>query len=137
VAAGWHRKCDQFFHRSRAEAGIWISLWRGSGDWRVVGCTDINTDGKADLIFQNHAGQIYVWLLDGTGSAVNFSSNAGLTPGSGYLYGAGSGLEGDGVPADINSDGVPDLIFQNTAGQIYAWVLDGTAEPQIFPPVAD
>ncbi len=96
------------------------------GDWRVVGCADVNSDGKADLIFQNNVGQIYVWLLDGTGSAVNFATGTGLKPGSGYLWGGGLGDWRIAAMADINSDGVPDLIFQNTAGQIYAWALDGT-----------
>ena len=98
----------------------------GLGDWRVVGCTDANTDGKTDLIFQNTVGQIYVWLLDGTASTVNFSTGAGLKPGSGYLYGGGLADWRIAALADINSDGVADLIFQNTAGQIYAWALDGT-----------
>ena len=102
------------------------------GDWRVVGCVDINTDGKADLIFQNGAGQIYAWLLDGTGAAINFANGSGLRPGSGFLYGAGLGDWRVVGFADMNDDGVPDLIFQNTTGQIYAWLLDGSGNAVNF-----
>jgi len=98
----------------------------GLADWRVIRCTDMNTDGKSDLIFQNNVGQLYVWLLDGTGSAVDFSTGAGLKPGSGYLYGGGLGDWRVMAVCDVNSDGVPDLLFQNTIGQIYVWTLDGT-----------
>ena len=104
----------------------------GLGDWRIVACADMNTDGKVDLMFQNTVGQLYVWLLDGTGNPVNFSTGTGLKPGSGYLY---SGALADwrvAALADINSDGVPDLIFQNNAGQIYLWLLDGTGHAVNF-----
>ena len=111
---------------SGVAAGSQLLYSAGLGDWRVVGCADINTDGKADLIFQNSLGQIYVWLLDGTGSAVNFSNGAGLKLGTGYLYAGGLADWKITALGDINSDGVPDLIFQNTAGQIYVWMLGGT-----------
>jgi len=42
-----------------------------------------------DFVFQNNIGQIYLWPLNGSGSAINFSTGAGLKPGSGYLYGGG------------------------------------------------
>lgn len=104
----------------------------GLGDWKVVACVDINTDGKADLIFQNGAGQIYAWLLDGTGTTVNFANGSGLRPGTGYLYSAALGEWRLMGCADINSDGVPDLIYQNTTGQIYAWLLDGSGNAVNF-----
>ncbi len=102
-------------------------LYGGSlGDWRVVACADVNKDGASDLIFQNSIGQIYVWLLDGTGNTVNFSTGTGLKPGSQFLY-AGSLADWRVVAcADMNGDGFPDLIFQNNAGQIYQWCLDGS-----------
>ena len=52
---------------------------------------DISSDGIQDVILQNNAGQIYSWLLDGTGNTVNFSTGAGLKPGSNYLYSGGLG----------------------------------------------
>jgi hypothetical protein len=47
----------------------------------VAAATDLNGDGKTDLIFQNTIGQIFAWYLNGSG---------GLT-GSGFIY-SGGGL---------------------------------------------
>jgi cyclophilin family peptidyl-prolyl cis-trans isomerase len=98
----------------------------GLGDWRIVAVADINGDGIPDLVFQNSAGQIYRWLLDGSGNAINFTTGTGLKPGSGFLYGGGLGDWRVVATADINGDGIPDLVFQNSAGQIYNWLLDGS-----------
>ena len=100
----------------------------GLGDWRVAACTDMNGDGFPDLVFQNNAGQLYVWFLDGSASTINFSTSAGLRAGMAptFLYGAGLGDWRVFACTDLNGDGIPDLIFQNNAGQIIAWFLDGT-----------
>ncbi len=102
------------------------------GDFRVVAMGDVNGDGIPDLVFQNGAGQVSVWILDGTGNPVNFSTGVGLKPGSGYLY---TGPVGDFrvmAIGDVNGDGIPDLVFQNGAGQVSMWILDGTGNPVNF-----
>ena len=94
---------------------------------------DINSDSFADLVFQNTGtGQIYKWLLDGTGSPVNFTTGTGMIS-TGYLYSGGlAGWQLAGI-ADLDGDGIPDLVFQNTGtGQIYAWLLDGSGAPINF-----
>jgi hypothetical protein len=98
----------------------------GLGSWRVVGVNDFNGDGFADLLFQNPIGQIYVWFLDGSGNALNFSTGVGLRPGSKLLYSASVADWRVVGTNDINNDGSPDLVFQNTFGQIAAWFLDGS-----------
>ena len=111
----------------------WQFLYPGGlGDWRVVACADVNNDGAADLIFQNGVGQIYVWFLDGTGKTVSFSTGAGLKPGSRFLYSGGLADWRIGACADMNGDGLPDLIFQNNAGQISVWTLDGSGSTVDF-----
>lgn len=45
-----------------------------SSSWRIVGNTDLDGDGQADLIWQNNSGYIGFWLMNGT-----------LTPSSGSL----------------------------------------------------
>ncbi len=106
----------------------------GLGDWKLVSRADVDGDGNADLIFQNNLGQIYAWFLDGSGGTVNFSTGAGLLPGKppGYLFGGGLGDWRLATCTDLNGDGIPDLIFQNAAGQIYVWFLDGTGDPVNF-----
>jgi hypothetical protein len=64
----------------------------GLGAWRVATMADTNRDGIPDLVFQYPYGQIVIWLLDGTGRAINLSTGVGLKPGSGSLY---SGTLGD------------------------------------------
>lgn len=108
-------------------------IYGGSlGDWKMAGMSDLNGDGMQDLVFQNSAGQIYAWFLDGTGNSVNFSTGSGLKPGSKFIYSGGlSGWKLKGMD-DLNGDGITDLVFQNSAGQIYAWFLDGSGNAVDF-----
>ena len=87
---------------------------------------DTNNDGIADLVFQNNVGQLYEWFLDGSRNGINFATGSGLKPGSQFLYGGGLGDWRLVARADLNNDGIPDLIFQNSVGQLYVWFLDGT-----------
>ena len=100
----------------------------GLGDYRIVACTDVNGDGIPDIVFQNNAGQIYVWFLDGSGNTINFSNGLGLKPGVSpkFLFAGGLGDYRIVACTDVNGDGFADFIFQNNAGQIYVWFLDGT-----------
>jgi len=49
---------------------------------------DFNGDGNADILFQNNAGQLYQWALDGTGRVISFSPKVGVNS-FGYFYGGG------------------------------------------------
>src|SRR5678815_4524394 len=88
-------------------------------DWRLVARADLNQDGTGDLIFQNSGGQIFGWLV----------SNAG------FPFGVISIYRGDGLAdwrvraaADLNDDGFPDLILQNSeSGHVVAWLMNGAA----------
>ena len=97
---------------------------------------DVNGDGISDLVFQNSIGQVYAWFLNGSGSAVNFTTGAGLkgtgAAGSGYLYAGALGDWRIVSVADVNGDGIPDLIFQNSVGQVYAWFLNGSGSAENF-----
>ena len=93
---------------------------------------DANNDGITDFVFQNGAGQLFEWFLDGTGTTINFATGAGLKPGSKFLYGGGLGDWRLAARAEVNNDGIPDLIFQNSIGQIYRWLLDGSGNPINF-----
>lgn len=85
--------------------------------WQVRAAADFNRDGNADLLLQNTStGTIYIWTMSRTTvlSRENFvrttSSPAWLVVGAG----------------DFNTDGQPDLLFQNQAtNQVVVWTMNG------------
>lgn len=99
--------------------------------WRLASVDDMNNDGNPDLVFQNTGnGVLYVWFLNGTGAGVDLNTLSGIT-GHGIISGYGLLSGGQGwnlvVTGDVNGDGIPDLIFQNTStGQLIQWNLDGS-----------
>ena len=94
--------------------------------WSVVGAADMNGDGVPDLIWQNDTTkQITVDYYGGTGGAVYQGWN--------YLNAAGApGWSVVGV-ADMNGDGVPDLIWQNlSTQQVTVNYYNAAQTPQII-----
>jgi hypothetical protein len=68
------------------------------------------------LIFQNSTGQIFAWLMNSAGFAV----------GSISIYGGDALADWKvSAAADLNSDGIDDLVLQNTNGQIIGWIMNG------------
>jgi hypothetical protein len=104
--------------------------------WTVAAAADFDGNGTPDLVWQNAAtNQVQVdYYSYGAGGAV-YQSSASLQPASGWtVRGA----------ADMNGDGVPDLIWQNNStGQVtvnfyggaggatyenWAWLHEGTGD---------
>ena len=88
--------------------------------WLVVAVADFNADGHPDLVWQNtNTRQVVVWFLSGP-------------DGSDFL--GWDWISSESVPgwrvvaiADFNSDGSPDLLWQNdTTGQVVVWYMGGT-----------
>jgi len=91
-------------------------IFTAAANWRVVTAVDMNSDGVADLIFQNSVtNQISIWFMKPGGLA--FSSApiiATSAPGWKLV-----------TAADINQDGTPDLVLQNEiTGQISVWMMN-------------
>ncbi len=86
--------------------------------WSLRGAADLNRDGVPDLLWQNDTTrQVTVWFMGGTQGSTYLSQNyIGAAPGW-SLRGA----------ADLNRDGVPDLLWQNdTTRQVTVWFMGGT-----------
>jgi hypothetical protein len=73
--------------------------------WKIVGISDFNCDGQPDLVWHNQAsGQIGVWLMNGTTlSSVSFFDPPQVSDTNWKIVGTN----------DFNSDGKPDLGWQN------------------------
>jgi len=114
----------------------WNDLYAGVSGWTVVGTGDFDGNGVPDLVWQNTSThEVIVYYYGGAGGAVFQGWN--------YLY--ASSVPGWTVVAvaDMNGDGVPDLIWQNTTTQQvivyyyggaggavyqgYAWLYTGSA----------
>jgi hypothetical protein len=87
------------------------------GDYRIVGIADVNSDGTADVIWQSAGtGQVVIWFMDGQGREKSSLSFPAANYGDYRIVGA----------ADLNSDGLADIIWQSSStGQAVAWFMDG------------
>ena len=87
-------------------------------NWKIVGAGDFNNDRRTDLVWQNQStGHLSVWFMDGTRliEGVWVSPNQVVNT-SWKIRGV----------ADVNNDGKPDLIWQNTAnGGLSVWFMNG------------
>ena len=92
-------------------------------NWRIVGSGDFNLDGNPDLVWQHRtSGQASIWFMNGT----TLLSGTLLSP-------AGVADTNWQIRAvtDLNSDGQPDLVWQNVStGYLAAWLMNGTSMVQ-------
>ncbi|MDB6025489.1 MAG: hypothetical protein JWM68_1712 [Verrucomicrobiales bacterium] len=84
---------------------------------KPIGFDDFNGDGQADLLWQSTSNVLSVWCMNGT----NFTSTNVLNGGA-SIDAAWKAV----ALNDFNYDGNPDLLFENTAGQLWTWFLSGT-----------
>ncbi len=116
-----------WYHRTSGAVAAWylngVSI-KSSGisvaavpdlNWQIVGTPDLNSDGKADILWQ-HAptGTVAVWYMNGA----TLTSAAVITA-------VGSTWQVAGT-ADFNQDGKPDILLRNSAtGQVAVWLMNG------------
>ncbi|MEO8347032.1 MAG: FG-GAP-like repeat-containing protein [Betaproteobacteria bacterium] len=86
----------------------------GAG-WVLGGRGDIDGDGVADLIwYYQPTGTVYAWLMSGN----TIKANGVVAIGS---VGPGWTME---TVADLNGDGIADILWRHTSGGVYAWYMN-------------
>ena len=123
---------DLIFQNSYGQVVLWYLNSNGSvrssgtiypgaglGDWKLRGTADLNRDGNTDLIFQNSYGQIFAWYM-------SYINGVSTVTGSTWICSTAIGDWKIVGVADMNGDGNPDLIFQNSYGQVVVWYLGST-----------
>jgi hypothetical protein len=88
--------------------------------WAIV-AADVNNDGLVDLIIGNSDGQVNQLLLNtgdtiGDGTTTHFQAPINLPGGEMYTFAI--------VAADVNNDGLVDLIIGNSDGQVNQLLLN-------------
>jgi hypothetical protein len=81
--------------------------------WSLIGATDINGDGRADLIWQSPTNDIRA--LAGTTNRDWVNLLVGRVPTGYSILKLG----------DVNADGRGDVIFKDAAGRVKVWLLNG------------
>jgi len=87
-----------------------------SSGWRIVAVADLNGDGIPDLIWQGSDGSVVVWYMSGANGSAYQSAALLASPSSGWRIAA---------VADLNGDGIPDLIWQSSDGSVVVWYMGG------------
>ena len=87
----------------------------GLSDWAFQGVGDFDNDGDSDLLWRhNTTSEIRIWFIE----------EAAIV-GVAIVYdGASLGSWTMKTIADVNGDGIDDLIFQHTNTKVYYWILD-------------
>jgi hypothetical protein len=82
--------------------------------WRIQGVGDFNKDGRADILWRETYGALYVWFMNGT-SVI----------GSSFLAAIDNSWQVEGV-ADLNGEGHADILWRHPASSAtYVWLMDG------------
>ena len=128
-----------------------ISIWEMNGNsligggpmtrdpgpnWRAVGIDDFNGDGTSDILLQNtSSGQVSIWELGQIVAEPDVRVIGGgpvTNPGPGVPEVIDGGAVASPGPSwrvvgtgDFNGDGTPDILLQNTSGQVSIWEMNG------------
>lgn len=97
--------------RSRGDGGFdFMSMGAYPPGWKLGGVTDLNADGKADLVWRNEqAGLFSFWWMNGASRTA--SGNVGIASGN-RIVGTG----------DFDGDGRGDVLWTNDANR-FAWMF--------------
>jgi hypothetical protein len=86
-------------------------------NWHIVAVGDFNGDAISDMLWRSDGGQISDWLGQSNGGFVMNDANALIgVPTSWHVAGTG----------DYNGDGIDDLLWRSTSGQLSDWLGQST-----------
>jgi hypothetical protein len=91
-----------------------------STGWRVVGSSDFNADGHADILWHHTSGVLGVWYMDGWLRRLDGRNLEGDPPSEP----AGNGWSVVGTN-DFDGNGTPDILWHHTSGVLGVWFMDG------------
>lgn len=92
------------------------------GEWVIQGQGDFDGDGKSDILWRHHNGQVAIWfMVDGVNVGRAFP--AGQNPGQPWK------VQGVG---DFDGNGRADILWRHVDGQLAIWP-DGDAQAAVFP----
>jgi ELWxxDGT repeat protein len=90
--------------------------------WSIVGISDFNGDGNADVLWRNSAdGTLVDWTMNGTtitSSSVLSAGGVAVTPGASWSVIA---------TGDFDGDTRADVLWRNTDGTVVEWTLNGSS----------
>ena len=119
---------DIIFQHTDGRIGAWNMNINGTPDfltnyvvrsiataWKVVGHSDLDWNGSADVIFQHNIdGRLAAWMMNGS---IQQSIQFLPAPNAGWKAVAMN---------DYNNDGHRDFIWQHTDGRMAVWYMNGT-----------
>jgi hypothetical protein len=79
--------------------------------WQVRGVDDFNGDGRADILWRNNTGDVYVSLAQGGAQVSLQGQSISFVPNDWTIQGTG----------DFNGDGRADILWRNVSGEVYVW----------------
>jgi hypothetical protein len=125
----WHNGAtgaSQIWYMNRAARIGFDNLDAGlnvpdSSGWQVVSANDLNSDGKADILWHNGTtGATQVWYMNGANRIgfANFDASLNVPDSTGWRF---------ATSEDFNADGRPDILAHHgPTGASQTWFLSGT-----------
>jgi FG-GAP-like repeat len=111
--------------RTRTWSRAYLRIYSSNiGSWKIVATSDLNDDGIADIILQDSSSTwVGAWLVNESGHVTAFRPIYSSSIGAWKVVGA----------ADLNGDGVSDIVLQNTSStSVGAWLMDAADHPTSF-----
>jgi FG-GAP-like repeat len=89
--------------------------------WSIAGTGDFDGDGKSDVLWRNTAGQLALWLMNGSSIVGSSFVNDGSTPVNPDPSWSVAGI------GDFDGDGKSDVLWRSAAGEVAIWEMNGSS----------